>query len=152
MEELPEDTKPSEADLQRARRDHAQMLDVLDNLSSLTITSNPRFREWVWKAVTYCLDAMDRIEKGESRYVLPLEANIRTLQAFYHATPQNWRRIAKQHSKAVFDTRSQEVQSLEKLFPNPTTWQRYRDLVVTTAVTALVSTVVTWVVLRYLLH
>ena len=128
------------------------MLDVLDNLSSLTIISRPSFREWIWKVVRYCLDDMDRIEKGESRYLLPLESNIRTLQAFYHATPQNWREIAKQHSKVVFATREEEVQSLEKLFPNPNTWQRYRDLIVTTAVTALVSTSVTWVVLRYLLH
>jgi len=80
------------------------------------------------------------------------EEKVREIESAYHMAPAKFKLPIQIETKVVHvsDNRDLEVQRLLQAIQPPTGWKKYRDLILTSAVSAIVTAVVTVLVLHYL--
>ena len=126
----------------KARIDKAQknLNKALENLSTVKQTANPRSWNTIWGVASNVLMYIHKISAETmlpdvtEKYLAAIETDVRILEALYHSTPRKWRHIIAEQSK-----------SSPLAFPGETLWQRYGNLVITSALSAAVTAFVAWV-------
>jgi len=73
------------------------------------------------------------------KYLAAIETDVRILEALYHSTPRKWRHIIAEQSK-----------SNPLAYSAETRWQRYGNVMITSAVSATVTAIVTALILHFI--
>ncbi len=132
-------------DRTNAEQVHAQLLDILEKLS--TLKTNRTLYNAVTEFVIKTESFIDQASRGDSKALDEARSSIRWMESLYHSSPTSVRR------KAPISTLNlpKSTQELLAAIQPPTGWQRIRDVAITSAVTAFVTEGVTLSVL-FVLH
>lgn len=101
--------------------------------------------------VTNTLDLFDRVSKGETKYFDMIEHNIRVIDTFYHATPQDWRQLAKREHVVITQQEGHSKIQWPTISP-PTVWDKYGVAIVVGSVVGIVGPTATFLIIRYFFH
>ena len=136
----------------RAKHVYHDFIAALDKFSSLNFAWNTE----AWAIMKqFSENTMALINLGFAGNVDALdraEAKVREIESAYHMAPAKFKLPIQTETKVVHvsDNRGLEVQRLLQAIQPPTGWKKYRDLILTSAVSAIVTAVVTVLVLHYL--
>ncbi len=134
----------------RKQKAYYDLQAALDNLSTLKmLRDDSKFRQYIWEVASSTLMAFSKISKDE-RYLDVIEQNIRIIDTFYHATPQDWRQLAKRQHVILPQDGQSGLQST--IFNPPTRWDKYGVAIVIGLIVAIVGPTATFLIIRYFFH
>ena len=131
----------------KVRIDKAQknLNKALENLSTVKQTANPRSWNTIWGVASNALIYIHKVSSETmppemtEKYLAAIETDVRILEALYHSTPRKWRHIIAEQSK-----------SSPLAYSAETRWQRYGNVMITSAVSATVTAIVTALILHFI--
>jgi hypothetical protein len=136
----------------RKQKAYADLQAALENLSTLkTYRDSNKFRTSIMNLVVHTLDLFDKVSKGETEYFDSIDHTVRLLETFYHASPQDWRQLAKREHVVITQHGGHSEIQWPTIQP-PTLWDKYGVAIIVGLIVGIVGPVATFLIIRYFFH
>jgi hypothetical protein len=136
----------------RKQKAYADLQAALENLSTLKrYRDSTEFRESILNLVTDTLNLFDRVSKGETKYLDNIEHTVRIIDTFYHATPQDWRQLAKREHVIITQQGGHSEIQWPTIQP-PTLWDKYGVAIIVGLIVGIAGPLATFLIIRYFFH